>query len=178
MKKCPTHNVEIHVYTTFEFCPKCEDEKMAYAESAKKAAKSEITLDFKADKGILPGKQTFVSSIPLNKPNKNKVSFAPGSIKVMPSTSSRLTPMYLWTVIEEGAWKYGKQMAPVFRDKPSAELYRTHMGGEIRYTASVKQHVDWQTTVGGTYISKNEWIIFERAGMTKLDSSPKKAEII
>jgi len=26
MKKCPKHDVEIHVYTTFEFCPKCEEE--------------------------------------------------------------------------------------------------------------------------------------------------------
>ena len=156
MKKCPTHNVEIHVYTTFEFCPKCEDEKMAYAKSAKKAMEADIVLDFKPAGGILPGKLTVTKASPQNGHVSQGMQYA-------------------FTVVMPNGWQTGKQMAPLFQDYSSAKMHQKYFGGDVEEVQFVKQHVDWDDGAG---ISRHLWLIFQRGGSTNLGASPKKAEIL
>lgn len=177
MKICPRHNVPIHVYTTFEFCPECEKEPKLSAEQVGESMERVKKFDQMVGR---------IQRKPLQMPNPPTLN-APGYPLLKPSSpnsqlwlaSDTADEEELCAIIRE-PWPGGKscQWSYLYRDVSYAEdelLRVTDRGKHLLVRVhTVPQAIDWHPLFKN---SRQQWTVW-RAGTTVLSASAKKVEII
>lgn len=173
MKLCPKHKVQIHQYTTFEFCPECEKEPSQVQESFAKAKEADVVISMEKQGYVpCPTGYGFIANTrpkasPRCHPTVKYICDSTGNAEnllAIIQTDRRYSSSSQWSHLYNSIEQVVKDTMDI-----------TEKGTwEVAEVNTVPQPVEWHPAYG---MSRRMWTVWSQ-GSTVLSASAKKVEIV